>query len=80
MPDNLCFYFMCMSALAPCMLCALYVCLVLKEGAGSPELESLMFVSHSVGAGDRTRILCKSTQCSKPLSQLQPPAAFTFKN
>ena len=77
MPNNIYFDFMSMSVLSPCMLWALYVCLVLKEGIGSPERESLMVVSHPVGAGNRTRILCK---CSKPLSQLSSHLQFLHKN
>ena len=35
-----------------------------EEGVRSLELELEMAVSYSVGAGNQTQILCKSSKCS----------------
>lgn len=58
-----------------------YVCAVCGPGAfrgckralDSLELEFQMIVSHHVGPGDRTQVLCKSKKCSYLLSHLSSP-------
>jgi hypothetical protein len=48
-------------------VCTPHVSLVLMEvrrGVDLLELGLQMIVSHHMGAGARTRILCKSSQCS----------------
>ena len=40
------------------------------------ELELQTVVRHHTGAGNRTQVLCKSSQCSKPLSHFSSPLFF----
>jgi hypothetical protein len=40
------------------------------------ELELQTVVRHHTGAGNRTQVLCKSRQCSKPLSHFSSPLFF----
>lgn len=40
------------------------------------ELESGMAVSHHVGSGNKTRVLCKSSRCSLALCPLSSPISF----
>jgi hypothetical protein len=62
--------------------CALHACLVPAEvrrgrASASLEVELRTVVSHLVGDGKSTWVLCKNSQCSQPLNPeapLQPPS------
>jgi hypothetical protein len=41
------------------------------------KLELQMVISYPVGTGNQTQVLCKSRQCSEPLSHLSSPLALS---
>lgn len=58
-------------------VCLLHVCLLLLrsgEALDSLELELCMVVSHCVGVGNQTLVLCKNNKCSEPPSHYSSPA------
>lgn len=60
-------YFTCMCVSAPC---ACLTCMEARRGHHSPEWELQVVGSHYVYAGNQRQVLCKSSKCSSPLSQL----------
>lgn len=64
----------------PTYIYVYYMCTVAQRGQKRAfdhlELElRIVVVSHHIGAGDQTMILCKN-KCSQPLSHLQLPSVF----
>jgi hypothetical protein len=61
--------------------CAPPVCVASGNQVWNPlELELQMFVSHHVRAGNRTTVLYKNSQYSKPLSHLCSPPPYLNKD